>query len=361
MSTNTTINAWNTYLQTLGATFDVNGNTVFTSVADEIKQSETRNCVSNLENLGVIHVTGEEASSFLQNQLSNDIQALTNNSSKKAQLSSYCNPKGRILALFYVVPAETNDDGYYLVTIKSLIEATLKRLQMFVLMSKVSLKDISEDIHCIGLSIAGDTQQTNIDLPKSDYSIINNDGQPYIKIPGKDNDRYLILATEAQSTWQQLSENTCMSGSSVWHWLDIKAGIPSIWQQTQSEFVPQMVNLDIIDGVSFKKGCYPGQEIVARMHYLGKAKRRMFQFSLDTAVDIEVGSDIYNANEDKQSVGKIVLAQQNGDKTILLAVIQLAKLSASSLHLNDQDGPALTMEELPYSLEDEVQANDKKD
>ena len=177
----------------------------------------------------------------------------------------------------------------------------------------------------------------------------------FIKLPGPI-PRYLVIAelAQAKALWHQLSAQISTSGASVWHWSDIQAGLPSIWSPTVEEFVPQMMNLELIGGVSFKKGCYPGQEIVARMHYLGKPKRRMFRLHSQANQPAAPGADIYLADGDGQSAGKVVMAEPSvGDGCDLLAVLQLIHANGADLRLGDRQGEALQMQSLPYALETE--------
>jgi hypothetical protein len=139
-----------------------------------------------------------------------------------------------------------------------------------------------------------------------------------------------------------------------WHWLDIQSGLPTVLKETVEEFVPQMLNLELIGGVNFKKGCYPGQEIVARMHYLGKPKRRMYKLHTNSE-DLPVpGENLYLREGDGQSVGKVVLAEPSVDQgTDLLAVLRVNHAGSDALSLGSADGPLVEFKELPYNLESE--------
>ena len=254
-----------------------------------------------------------------------------------------------MLAQFFVVP---DGECYLLMLPRELLAPTLQRLKMFVLRSQVTLEDASEQRICLGLANVDQQVIADLVLPDTDYQLASKDGLLAGKLPAPVS-RWLLLvsAQEAPALWTSLGASCQPAGAGVWHWLDIQAGIPSVWPQTREEFVPQMLNLELINGVNFKKGCYPGQEIVARMHYLGKPKRRMYRLRLDGTHNIEPGTDIYAAAGDGQSAGKVVLAQPGPQGTELLAVLQVEKAATAELRLGSQDGPALTLAELPYPLE----------
>ena len=154
------------------------------------------------------------------------------------------------------------------------------------------------------------------------------------------------------TTWPLLSNSLTLVGDAAWQWLDIEAGQPSVLPGSTDEFVPQMLNLEILDAVNFKKGCYPGQEIVARTHYLGKLNRRLYKLHMENTSTPTVGTDIYNALGDGQSIGKVVLAQPAPLRgTDMLAVLQIESASEGKLHLGNLSGPELRVQTLPYHLE----------
>lgn len=338
---------WQQFLLTLGAQLDAQGQVTFMNSTDAITALDTTSIICSLDHLGCIRVSGADALTFLQGQFSNDINDLQQS---QVQLSAYCNPKGRMLAQFLVIP---DAEDFLLLLPRTILEATLKRLRMFVLRSQVTLTDASDENVCLGL--AGKTLSAEVDqllkLPADDYQLSRSDASLVCKLPDTC-PRYLLVTNVEQATalWKKLSAQLMTTDQHVWHWLDIQAGLPSIWPQTVEEFVPQMVNLELINAVNFKKGCYPGQEIVARMHYLGKPKRRMYHLVLDQVAPPQPGTDIYVAGGDGQSAGKIVLAEQSQHQTDCLAVIQIDKTEAE-LRLSSGDGPKLTMAKLPYSLE----------
>lgn len=269
-----------------------------------------------LTQLSVIQVEGEEAQGFLQNLLTNDVNDLAVNQS---QLSAFCNAKGRIFAQFLLI---RRSDYYQLVLPDAMCTTLHQRLSMYVLRSKVTISNMSESMSCFGfthpdndsaqtLNLDDELYQQNEQLPGDDnrcLAIVNND------------DATALLNTINQQTWQLSSEK-------VWDLLDIEAGLPSITVNTKEKFTPQQINFDLIGGVSFKKGCYPGQEVVARMHYLGKASRRLFPAMATSSALPELGDEVLTASGDV--AGHIVSAQQEDGQTIkLLLALKLSELDS---------------------------------
>ena len=338
---------WQQFLVTQGAQLDEQDQVAFSNLAEAIAGLDTSGIICTLDHLGCIRASGNDAQSFLQGQLSNDIAELQNS---QVQLSAYCNPKGRMLAQFLVIP---DKQDYLLLLPRTILEATLKRMRMFVLRSQVTLTDASDEIVCLGF--AGNAVATPLQaissVPTDDYQLTQTETSLVCRLPAP-LPRFLVVTNLAQATatWEQASAQLLTTDQHLWHWLDIQAGLPSIWPQTVEEFVPQMVNLELINGVNFKKGCYPGQEIVARMHYLGKPKRRMYRLSLAQGESPVPGTDLYVAGGDGQSAGKIVLAEAGPDDCQCLAVIRTDKIDGD-LRLGRDDGPTLAMAKLPYPLD----------
>lgn len=266
-----------------------------------------------LPDLKLIQISGEEAASFLQNLLTNDVNALQVDQS---QLSGFCNPKGRLLTIFQLVRRQQN----FLILLPSdLADGIAQRLNMFKLRSKVEIS-LVDDLHAVGLlnpdtSIGPDTewqgQQTD------DGLIIRQGGEPA---------RYLLIADtngiDKVSGW--LEQGWQLGSEALWQRLNIEAGIPMVFTETKEAFTPQQVNLDLVGGVSFKKGCYPGQEVVARLHYLGSPSRRLFLGKIHDSALPAVNTAVTDA--DGQTLGHVVQAQFAEDSGI---VCQLSmKLSA---------------------------------
>jgi len=306
------------------------------------------NFICDVSKLGLILVTGEDAQSFLQNQLSNDI---TETDENHFQLSSYSTPKGRMLGIFRVVKI---DNGYLLITPKPTVTALLQRLQLFVVQAKVNLADASDYFARMG--IQSDIINNEI-LPRNQGEVVQSDSLIVLHLGQlADQSRYLLLclsADEAKSIWQDMGENLSVADFDSWRLSEIKAGIPVIYAQTAEEFVAQMSNLNQLGGINFKKGCYPGQEIVARMQYLGKLKRRMFLAQLDTEICPQPGDDLVATNaEIVDGSGKIVDAViDDQGNCFCLFIAQIKKALDNSLKLLDQPEVMINLIDLPYAVE----------
>ena len=225
-----------------------------------------------LEQLGFIEVRGADAETFLQGQLSNDVREL---SPARGQLSSYNSPKGRMLAVLHLF---RHDDAIYLELHRSVLEATLKRLRMFVLRSKVTLEDASQRWAALGLAApeaSAALQHAGLPLPQRAMDLAWKDGIAVLRRHGE-TPRYTVSGPRGQ-----LPDLPAMDDA-MWRLTQIEAGVPTVYPQTSDRFVPQMCNLDALGGISFNKGCYTGQEIVARVHYRGAVKRHMVQTRLPT-------------------------------------------------------------------------------
>ena len=306
----------------------------------------------NLPELGLIKASGEEALSFLHGQFTNDLNQV---SPSQSQLSSYCNAKGRLLAIFRIFKLE-ND--YYLILRRDVLEVVLKKLTMFKLMAKVELADVTDEFVLFG--IAGPTSDTilkefNISFPTVIDQLIQEGETVVIRTPSESS-RLLFIskAEQAKTIWKSLSNKAIQSSSNAWALHDIQSGVAQVTTETSEAFIPQMVNLELIGGVNFQKGCYPGQEIVARTHYLGKPNRRMYRICIDDEHCPQSGVNIFSVKDGEQPVGKIVIAQHSSEKTCeALAVLRTAKETAEDLHIETLSGPKVTLQSLPYSLDSE--------
>jgi len=339
---------WTNFLQSQQAHYDEVGVSHF---ADDLAIADNNpNFLCDLSQLGLLRITGDDAETFLQGQLSNDVSALDGNQS---QLSSYCSPKGRILASFRLY---RNGEDFYLLIPADTLSATQKRLRMFVLMSKVSIDDVSDELIRIGIS--GDKattalEQLALSVPADKNGLTIDDSIHILNIPGTQ-PRYMLIGSTAvvQDMWEKLKEQFPLKGYNHWNLMDIYQGIPSITDATVDAFVPQMVNLHAIDAVSFTKGCYPGQEIVARMHYLGKLKRRMYRAEVQSEQAPKAGDALFSADSDSgQGAGQIVMSAALADNRYeVLAVISVKTHDENELHLINNEGPKLAPKELPYSV-----------
>jgi folate-binding protein YgfZ len=312
--------------------------------------------VAPLADLGLIALTGEDAAGFLHTQLTNDVQNLA---AGQARLAGYCSPKGRLLATFLMWK---NGDSILLQLPRSLQAAIQKRLQMFVMRAKAKLADVSDAQVILGL--AGNAAGAALApwfpaLPAEPYAKIDNQHGTLIRVADAGSaPRYQWIASPAHAiaAWPQLSKSLQPVAASAWRLGDILAGVAQITLPTQEQFVPQMINFEVIGGVNFKKGCYPGQEIVARSQYLGKLKRRAVLASV-AATGIAAGAEVFSSADPDQPCGMVVNAEADsaGSSRCLLE-IKLAALENGTVHLGSAGGAQLQFQALPYSIVDVTDA-----
>ncbi|MDO8960423.1 MAG: folate-binding protein YgfZ [Rhodocyclaceae bacterium] len=288
-----------------------------------------------LTDQGLIRVSGEDAASFLHNLLTNDITHLPADGARHAGL---CTAKGRLIASFLIW---REGPDYLLQLSADILPGILKKLSMFVLRSKVKLADVSGERTLIGV-VGGQVG------PAEPMHTTSYRGGTAIRLDA----RRCVLAVPTGEAENIASELGTPGQLSDWHLAEIAAGIPRILAATQEAFVPQMVNYEVaaVGGVSFQKGCYPGQEIVARTHYLGKVKRRMVRASLDAP--LPAGTDVFTPESGEQHCGALVLtapAPSGGYEC--LVVVQSSGAEAGEVHVGSPTGPRLKMLTLPYTVE----------
>lgn len=342
---------WQTFLQEYNATIEKGHAIHFRDVATELNNAQTDTILIDLSNFGLIHISGEEASTFLQGQLTCDLRKVDH---QTAQYGSYCTSKGRMLASF-IIWSHADHNEYFIQLPSILLEAISKRLSMHILRAKVRLNDSSDSLIRIG--IAGNKARLlieeifhSITLPISPLGIVHTEQG---SILCRDINRYEIITTldQAIMIWPHLALQATPVGTTCWDWLEIKTGIPVILPITQEQFIPQMVNLDITGGVSFQKGCYPGQEIVARTQYLGALKRRMYLVNIASSQPVMAGDQLFSAELSEQSCGMIVNATPSPEGGFdALAVIQTNSVEAGKIFWKNLEGPAVQILSLPYLL-----------
>lgn len=338
---------WQQFLTRQGATIDAGLVRQFGDAAAELRATAQGTVLCDLGQFGTLRATGEDAQSFLQNMLSNDIHEVD---AGRAQLSSLNSPKGRMQATMLIWH---DGDGYLLRLPRVLCEPMRKKLGMYVLRAKVKISDASDEVVLLGLS--GENAQEILrrqfgELPQQPFGFTDTEQAGVLKFSDT---RFQISTTVqyAPTLWQLLSQHAQPVGSVCWDWLDIRNGIPVILPQTQEQFVPQMANLDLIGGVNFKKGCYPGQEIVARMQYLGKLKRRMYLAHLDSGAAPQPGDELFSVEMEGQASGMIANASPAPDGGYdVLAVVQTSSRESQTVHWKSLQGEALRFLPLPYPL-----------
>lgn len=339
--------AWNTFLQANSARFDEH-QCIFLPAQEEAALAARETVLIPLTHLGLIQANGDEAASFLHNIGSNEVKKLALD---RAQHNSLNSPKGRMLANFIVWRSET---GYLLALSADLHASILKKLSMYVLRSKLKLSDAGNERVLLGLAgpQAESILATSKLTPTSETLGVT---QGETRVIHLDPHRYILdcPAESAPQLWQTLRDaGAHRAGSSAWRWLDIQAGLPLITAQTQDEFIAQMLNFELLGGVNFQKGCYPGQEIVARTQYLGKLKKRMYRALIDDADAATVDTDLYAPEFGEQSCGKVLMAAASPEGGAeLLAVMQISAFEAGEVHLGSPHGPRLTLATLPYAID----------
>lgn len=321
----------------------------FGNASAERKALAKETVICDLSHLGLLELEGPDTLNFLQGQVTNDIKLLNGNNS---QYTAYCTPKGRMLALFL---AFSHYDHVHLQMPKELLEATAKRLKMYVMRSKVTIRDVTDTIIKLGLNgpKAPDLLSSVFTkIPTQDYELLSLDNGAIIKLPGAQ-PRYQVFSSieNAPGIWTTLSKVATPVGADAWEWLEIQAGIPTVTLKTQEAFVPQMLNLDALNAINYKKGCYTGQEIIARTHYLGKVKRRTQLAHIESKVAPEIGDDIVDTNN--QTIGQIVrVANALETGYDVLAECRLDNIDKDNATQNNLfwNALALTIKPLPYTL-----------
>ena len=339
--------AWQDFLLECGARIEAGTAGHFGDPAAELRAARDGGIVAPLTHLGLLECSGEDAQTFLHGQLSNDVKQLT---PERSEYSAYCSAKGRMLANFLF----WQEGGTYRLQLaRSLLAPVQKRLGMFVLRAKVKLTDVSESRPILGLAggaAAAALREYFPTMPQQAHHVVRDpENGTLIALPGA---RFQLVAEleSAKRLWHKLAGVLTPVGSASWEWLEIRNGLPLITPATQEQFVPQMANMELIGAVNFQKGCYPGQEIVARTQYLGQLKRRMVLAHVGGNVLPQPGDEIFSSVLDGQASGMVVNAQAAPVGGYdLLAVMQTANLTQATVHLKSADGPTLSIQPLPYS------------
>ena len=295
-----------------------------------------------LDDSGLISFSGEDAAAFLHAQLTSDILALR---APSTQYSGYCSPKGRLLATFLVWRL---DDEILLQLPASLREAIQTRLARYVLRAKVKVGDATAQYRLFGTAGRGADAALSAAFGNAPVSVHAVTGDSALRIAAIPGERHLLLAGATDESVRAKLDAAFVRGESGgWRALDVQAGIPAIAEASQDEYVPQMVNLDLVGGVSFNKGCYPGQEIVARMHYLGRLKQRMYRIRVSGVGDLAVGRPLYSPEFGADQASGAILYRGAADEA--LAVLRRAS-AGSAVRYGAPDGPPVEFLPLPYTL-----------
>lgn len=289
-----------------------------------------------LDHYGVIRAQGADAANFLHGQLTNDFALL---GTREARLAAFCNAKGRMQASF--IGFKRPPDDIWLVCSADLLASTLKRLSLFVLRAKAKLNDGSADVKVWGLAGAA----VPAHLPKAWWSALTEGECTWIRLPDADGTARALLCQPASDAPPAASPLSMAQ----WQWLEVRSGVTLITQPLYEVLVPQMLNYESVGGVNFKKGCYPGQEVVARSQFRGTLKRRTYLLSSTTAG--APGQDVYHAADPEQPCGVVVLSAPNpaGGHDMLVSM-QVSAADGQTLTLGASVGPFLALRPLPYEL-----------
>lgn len=345
---------WTEYLASKGARFHIDeANQVEDFGRTLTKDELAAGFVAPVTDLGLIAVTGDDAASFLHNQLTNDVEHLGDS---EARLAGYCTPKGRLQATFLMW---RDEQAIYLQLPRAIQPPLQKRLTMFVLRAKAKLRDATEEEAVAAVLGFGGARAEALlraqvgELPALPYGKTSGAQGTVLRLADAFGaPRYLLVTSTAtaQAVFPAVAGELALGGNGAWRLAAIHAGVPQVTQPTQEQFVPQMVNLELLGGVNFKKGCYPGQEIVARSQYLGKLKRRTALATVENAA-ARAGDEVFSTNDPEQPCGMVVNAAPNGQGGAdLLVEMKLVALE-EDVRFGSAAGPALRFMPLPYQLD----------
>lgn len=340
---------WKSFLSRYGATIDHGAVMDFGHPLAERRAASGAGVICDLSHHGLIVVEGEDTFTFLQGQLTCDLSQVTQSCSR---LAAWCSPKGRVLALFRVF---RSGNGILLQLPAPQLETTMARLRMYVLRARVSLGDVSDEFVRIGLcgdSATGVIENLLGSAPSAPDEMIPFGDSRVVRLHGNV-PRYQFIGerTAAQELWRAAAEKLRPAGQQVWSLLEILAGVPEITQG--NAHLPQMLNLDVLGGLSFEKGCYVGQEIIARTHHLGTLKRRMRLIDGRAPECPSPGTPVVDATAGSEA-GEIVSSAPRGerDEFAALTVLRIDAAKTGALRLGSTDGPRLALLDLPYSVGD---------
>lgn len=342
---------WRKFLSQQGAVFDDGVVNNFGDPLAEKRAASSAGVICDLSHRGLIAVEGDDAFTFLQGQLTCDLNDVT---MARSRLAAWCSPRGRVLMLARVVRAQ---GGFLLELPASQLQEILRRLRMYVLRARVSLKDVSDEFIRVGLG--GDSAIQVIEklygsAPGSADEVASAGDARLIRLHGS-MPRYQFTGDPdgAEKLWRAAAQTLTPAGVQIWSLLEIYAGVPEVTQG--DEHLPQMINLDLLEGLSFSKGCYVGQEIIARTHHLGRLKRRMYLIGAGAGQSPPPGAPIIDAAAGSEA-GQIVSSAPVGeaDGFAALAVLRIDAAATGTLHLGSAAGPRIELMDLPYPIGDEI-------
>ena len=286
-----------------------------------------------LNDLGLLRFTGADAITFLQGQVSNDTQPLAGGT---PVLAAYSTPQGRVVAVLRLLP---HSGGILAVLPRELVQSTLERLRKYVMRSKVKIENVSETFTVVGLHRNEASTLPDLPLPDATHAYVERNGVGVAQV-GRDAERLWVVGEASGLTAAGLSltagpasaqgaQPTADAAENAWRLADIRAGLPQVYAATQEQFVAQMLNLDLIDGISFTKGCYTGQEIIARTQHLGRIKRRLFRIGLPEGGDFAVGQSLQLADGRSARLTEVARTD-NGCEALAVLTLEAATVDAGA-------------------------------
>lgn len=306
-----------------------------------------------LSHLAILKASGPQAAELLQAQLTQDVR---NWQQATARMAAFCNPQGRMLGDFLLWKPNDSQDAIEMLLDGSLADTVLKRLRMFILRLQCKLDDVSTERWVFGVlqppeaaSVIGPDAWP---CPVAPWELLRREGLTLIRVPDAPSQKRLLLIAETadgrHSVERLLNSNLVPGEAQDWALAEIRAGISHVTAATVQQFVPQMLNYEALGAVDFKKGCYPGQEIVARMQYRGTIKRRTYRVACEA--DLQPGDAIIHSLDPEQPCGMVVNAAPAQSGWEALAELKISAASEGSLHARAPDGPILRVADLPYPL-----------
>ena len=303
-------------------------------------QAAALNGITPLVHLGVIRVEGADAAAFLHGQLTQDFSLL---GLSEARLAAFCSAKGRMLASF--VGFKRTPDDILLVCSRDLLGPTLKRLSMFVLRAKARVSDASENFRVVGL--VGNAVPAA--LPAAPWSQWRLNDASVVRLPAADGAQRALWV----SPFNEPAPDGPALAEPLWHWLSVRSGVATLSQPLVEAFVPQMLNYESVGGVNFKKGCYPGQEVVARSQFRGTLKRRAYVVHADGA--LSPGQEVFHESDGEQACGMVVEVAPHPEQGVdAIVSMQVSAGAQGRLNAGSTDGPELHLLPLPYPLLDDI-------
>ena len=344
---------WKQFLTQAGAEFDADNGEVrhFGVPQQEASMVHTGNVFADLSHLGLIGVSGEQAGDFLHAQLTCDVNGL---SAEQSCLAGICDPRGRLLAVARLFALDTQTLALSLP--RSLVESTITHLRKYVLRSKVELHDLSSRHVRLGVSgpeavrLLGEALGDS--LPETVNTVGHCGGYPVLRLPGPQPRLEVLLEADAATrVWDSLNVHAAPVGSDAWQLLDHAAGLPVVHPDTAGLFVAQTANLELVGGISFRKGCYPGQEVIARLQHRGRPNRRMIAARCLCSQRPQPADPVFSTNGGEQAKGHVMDARPDGDNAwSMLLAVRLDALAGPALHLQSPEGPEVIPGSLPYSI-----------